>query len=863
MKKNIIVLALLLTVAMFADNILHKTLSNGMEVVVKENKSNTSVGFFCFVKTGSIHEGEYSGKGLSHYLEHIVSGGSTKSHTDEWHQNKRKEMGAIVNAYTTFGATVYYMQADKQYADDCLYMLSDNIMNCAFDSAEVVREKDVIVKEFVYRVASPMAKVYNKMREKAFLTSNVKNEIIGDIEIYKKNTRKEMMDYYNRRYMPNNMVFVAVGDFDLDSTMAKIEKTFKDYERGVLVPVYQPKEQVRPGNIKYVEEFPIQQPRVFITKLISPAESEEFSAITMASQILFEKRNSPVTFKLVEEEKLVNWVGGGFNEGGHFPETMLQYAFETKDAGNLDNVVKRIDEIIAEVAKKGITQKQIDEVITREKAQKILRTPALDSDAQNIGWNMMVYGVPDMHDVIMAQYEALTPEKVTEAIKEFFIPENRVIFFAIPEGQKENISDKSKVIVKTEVEKIIINDETTLLHKQNTTAPVIQGEVFIPISSDYETLENVDTFQFLIDNMFHGGTKDYSSMDLTSWSEDHAVRFRANISQYGLYVSFKCIKEDIDELLKRFYSIMNKPVFDEKELTLAKEREDASYKRNISSPDHTYNEFRSSILYKDQKAGIPAKDKNDIIQNISRDDLKDLYKKYLKANSVLVTLFGDISKEDATKYAKNIEDNIPSGKIRGDKTPLIVPKINSTFVDECKFEQVNIVFNFQAPLQDDPDYFTMTALNQVMSNGFSGRLMKAARVTNDLAYDARSSYRSTKDNGFYRIVSKTSLGKKDELVSVLKHEVQRLIDGDITQEEIDLSVESYAKMLDSRLTDNNLVGTMTYFESKGLGYNFLKESLKDLKKVTPEMIKTVANKYLKDAAIIISQPSADVKRVVE
>ncbi|MCK4980054.1 MAG: insulinase family protein, partial [Candidatus Delongbacteria bacterium] len=107
MKKNTIVLALLFAVAMFAGNILHKTLPNGMEVVVKENKSNTSVGFFCFVKTGSIHEGEYSGKGLSHYLEHIVSGGSTKNHTDEWHQNKRKEMGAIVNAYTTFGATVY------------------------------------------------------------------------------------------------------------------------------------------------------------------------------------------------------------------------------------------------------------------------------------------------------------------------------------------------------------------------------------------------------------------------------------------------------------------------------------------------------------------------------------------------------------------------------------------------------------------------------------------------------------------------------------------------------------------------------------------------------------------------------------
>ncbi|NOR45921.1 MAG: hypothetical protein GQ534_10080, partial [Candidatus Delongbacteria bacterium] len=137
------------------------------------------------------------------------------------------------------------------------------------------------------------------------------------------------------------------------------------------------------------------------------------------------------------------------------------------------------------------------------------------------------------------------------------------------------------------------------------------------------------------------------------------------------------------------------------------------------------------------------------------------------------------------------------------------------------------------------------------------------RVSNNLAYSAYSYYAGTKEYGFYRVVSQTSLGKKDELVKVLKHEVQRLIDGDITQEEIDLSVESYAKMLDSYFTDNKLVGTMTSYESRGLGYNFLKESLKDLKKVTPEMIKIVANKYLNDAAIIISQPSADVKRIVE
>lgn len=862
MKNNLIII-LIMTLALNAQEMISKTLPNGLEVVVKKNLSNSSVGFFMFVKSGSIHEEEYSGKGLSHYLEHIVSGGLTINHTEEWHQNKRKEIGAISNAYTTFGATVYYMQADKQYADDCLYMIADNVVNCAFDSLEVAREKDVIVKEFVYRVSSPMAKLGNRMRYNTFQTSNVRNEVIGDIELFKKNTREDMIDYYNRRYMPNNMVFVAVGDLDLQEMMTKIEQTFKDWDRGVLVPVYQPKEIVRPGNIKYIEEFDIQQPRAYITKLIPQSKTDDFAALTMASSILFEKRNSPVQYKLVEEEKLVNWIYGYFNDGGYFPEPMLQFAFETTNTENLDKVIKRTDEIISETALKGVTQKQIDEVISREKAQRILRTPSLDSDAQNIGWNMIVYGVPDIYEYQMEQFEQLTPETINRVISEYFIPENRVIFYGVPSGQKTTLTEEEKQIVKTEVEKTEHGKGLTLLFKQNNTDPVIQGQIFIPVSSDYETMENTGLFQFTAEMMSAGGTKKYSSMDLTSWIEDHAVRLDSNIGPEGLYISFKCIKEDYPELMRRLYSVLNEPLFDEKEILLAKEREDARYKRSISNPEKAYDEFRSSVLYKGQKAGLTYKEKNEIIQKAEKKDLIDIYRNYFKADEVLVTLFGDLEKSEAEKYAEDIRRNIPKGKIKGERTPLVVPEINDTFVNENEFEQVNVVLNFKAPLQDDPDYFTMTALNQIMANGFSGRLANATRVKNDLSYATYSYYSGTKNYGFYRIVSQTSIGKKDELVKVLKHEVQRLIDGVITQEEIDLSVDSYAKMLDSYFTDNNLVGTMTRYESIGLGYNFLKESLKDLKKVTPEMIKDVANKYLTKAAVIISQPSEDVKRVVE
>ncbi|MBS3740737.1 MAG: insulinase family protein, partial [Candidatus Cloacimonetes bacterium] len=167
MKKIFAIFAvILLTASLLCGNeLIRKTLPNGMEVVVKENHLNTSVGFFGFVKTGAVNEGKYLGKGISHYLEHVVAGGTTTKHTEEEYKQMGKQMGAIVNAYTSYNATAYYIIADKKYKEKALSNISEQLQFCAFDSSEVAREKEVILKEIVYRSTPPRSKMYQKYRE--------------------------------------------------------------------------------------------------------------------------------------------------------------------------------------------------------------------------------------------------------------------------------------------------------------------------------------------------------------------------------------------------------------------------------------------------------------------------------------------------------------------------------------------------------------------------------------------------------------------------------------------------------------------------------------------------------------------------
>ena len=66
-----------------SDNITLATHDNGLTIIVQENHSAPVATVRCYVKnTGSVYEGKYLGAGLSHVLEHVVSGGTTSNRTE-------------------------------------------------------------------------------------------------------------------------------------------------------------------------------------------------------------------------------------------------------------------------------------------------------------------------------------------------------------------------------------------------------------------------------------------------------------------------------------------------------------------------------------------------------------------------------------------------------------------------------------------------------------------------------------------------------------------------------------------------------------------------------------------------------------
>ena len=102
---------------------LFVVLKNGLTVLIRESHGSKVVSSQVLVKTGSIYEGERMGGGLSHYLEHVVSGGTTSKFSETQIKERLQAIGGATNAYTSYGHTVYFVNNTQEHHKEALKLL--------------------------------------------------------------------------------------------------------------------------------------------------------------------------------------------------------------------------------------------------------------------------------------------------------------------------------------------------------------------------------------------------------------------------------------------------------------------------------------------------------------------------------------------------------------------------------------------------------------------------------------------------------------------------------------------------------------------------------------------------------------------
>lgn len=196
------------------------TLSNGLRYYIRRNtKPEKRAEINLVVNAGSILEDENQ-QGLAHFLEHMAFNG-TKNFAKQTLVNYLERIGMRfgpdLNAFTSFDETVYMLQIPTDSAgivQNAFQILEDWAHNVSFDSAEVEKERGVVIEEWrLGRGAEE--RMSNKQLPVLLHGSRYATRLpIGKKEILESFTHETLKKFYRDWYRPDLMAVVAVGDFD-------------------------------------------------------------------------------------------------------------------------------------------------------------------------------------------------------------------------------------------------------------------------------------------------------------------------------------------------------------------------------------------------------------------------------------------------------------------------------------------------------------------------------------------------------------------------------------------------------------------------------------------------------------------------
>ncbi|MEM9871094.1 MAG: pitrilysin family protein [Pseudomonadota bacterium] len=199
-------------------------LPNGFRIVTENMPGLASASIGIWVGAGARHEMPDQ-NGIAHFLEHMAFKGTERRSALQIAE-AIEDVGGYINAYTSREVTAYYarvLAADVPLAMD---VLSDILLNPAFEQSEIEVERGVILQEIGQALDTPDDVIFDWLQEQAYPEQPLGRTILGPSERVSAFQRDDLARFTAQHYGPEQMILSAAGAIDHDAIVRLAETLF-------------------------------------------------------------------------------------------------------------------------------------------------------------------------------------------------------------------------------------------------------------------------------------------------------------------------------------------------------------------------------------------------------------------------------------------------------------------------------------------------------------------------------------------------------------------------------------------------------------------------------------------------------------
>ncbi len=284
-----------------------KLLPNGLRIIAVRTPTPGVVSLQIPVQTGSRNEVEPGKSGFAHFFEHMMFRGTPRYPADAYGA-VIKSAGGDQNAYTTDDFTNYYVNFTTEDLDLILEVEADRFQNLTYSEEQFRTEAQAVKGEYLKNYSNPIQKASERLRDIGYDVHPYKHTTMGffkDIEDMP-NQMAYSREFFARWYRPEYSSIIVVGDIEIESTLASIERHWGGWKQGNYQSVI-PQEPARVGARYEHVEWPAPTLPWILHGFRAPAMSTtdaDPAALALSAELYFGP-SSALYQELVIQKRLV------------------------------------------------------------------------------------------------------------------------------------------------------------------------------------------------------------------------------------------------------------------------------------------------------------------------------------------------------------------------------------------------------------------------------------------------------------------------------------------------------------------------------------------------------------------------------
>jgi predicted Zn-dependent peptidase len=398
-------------------NIRREKLSNGLTIITEQMQHIRSASIGVWLQTGSRDE-DATCNGISHFIEHMVFKG-TKHRSAEEIARQVDSIGGNMDAFTAKECICFNVKVLDEHVPTALDIVSDLVLNPIFDASDIARERGVIMEEIKMDEDNPDYLVHEIFTQNFWKDHPLGKPILGTKETVKRFERDAVLNAYEHRFAPGNIIVSAAGNIDHDGFVKLVTGHFehmKPMDNGFHSSAPKIVSRITLRNKKALEQV-----QLCIGVPAHPIAHEKRHAGYILNTLLGGGMSSRLFQNIRERQGLAYAIYSDLNP---YRDTGCLAVYAGTSLASASKVVQSVVSEFRKLKSEPVPEEELRRSKAQLKGSLMLSLESSTSRMSNLARQEMYFDRFYDLDELIARIEAVTAEDLTALANEFFKTES-------------------------------------------------------------------------------------------------------------------------------------------------------------------------------------------------------------------------------------------------------------------------------------------------------------------------------------------------------------------------------------------------------------------------------------------------------